>query len=63
MSDGRLLTLGIYKYLDSGDANTDVSGLNHANIIRTIANGKQNRFLVLLDKLNDEGFLERGHTA
>lgn len=40
------------------DANTDVSSLDHRNIVGSVANSEQNGLLlVLLDQFHDQSFL------
>ena len=40
-----------------------MSRLNHTDIIRTIANGKQDRFLIFLDKFYYESLLQGRNTT
>ena len=40
-----------------------MSCLNHAYVVRTIADGKKNSLLTLLDELDDQRFLQRRNTA
>lgn len=40
-----------------------MSSLDHAHVVRAIADSQQDRLVVLLDKFDDEGFLQRGYTA
>ena len=49
--------------LDAGDADADVGGLDHADVVDAVADGQEVRLLVLLDELDDERLLERGHAA
>lgn len=48
---------------DTRDTDTDMSSLDHANIIRTITDGEQYGFLVLLYKFNDQSLLEGRYTT
>ena len=46
-------------YLKTGDTDTNMCRLDHADVIRTITNSQKQRLLVFLDKLNDQGLLQR----
>jgi len=44
-------------HFNARDTDANVGCLDHANIICTVTDGKQNRLLVFLDQFNDKGFL------
>ena len=48
---------------DSGDSDSDVRGLDHRDVVRSISDCEEDRFEVLLDELYDERFLERRDSA
>ena len=50
-------------HLDARDAHPDVRRLDHAHVVGTIPDREQDRFLVLLDKLDHERLLQRRHST
>ena len=50
-------------FLDARDADPDVCGLDHADVVGAVADGQEDGLLVLLDELDDERLLERRHAA
>lgn len=46
-------------YLHARNTDTDMCGLNHADIVGSITNSQKDCLLVFLDELDDKGFLER----
>ena len=50
-------------YLYARDTNPDVCSLDHADVIRAITDCQQDRLLVLLYQLDDEGLLKRRDTT
>lgn len=55
---GTVNTPQVLIYLDSGYSDSNVGGLNHAHIVRAIADGEKYSFLVLLDELDDKSLLQ-----
>lgn len=49
--------------LNTADTDTNMSSLDHADIVGTVSDGQQERLQVTLDKLDNQGFLEWRHTA
>jgi hypothetical protein len=45
--------------LQTRDSDTNMCCLNHTDIVRTIADGEKERFLVLFNKLNNQRLLKR----
>lgn len=50
-------------HLNARDPHTDMCRLDHAHVIRAIANSEKNSLLVLLHQLHNECFLERRNTT
>ena len=46
-------------HFNARDTDANVGGLDHANIICTVTDGKKNRLEVFLDQFNDKSFLKR----
>jgi hypothetical protein len=44
-------------YLHTGDPNTDVSSLNHADVVGTVSNSEKRGAGTPLDEFNDESLL------
>lgn len=59
----RTYALSWMAHLDPRYSHTNMCCLNHAYIVRTIADGKKNSLLILLDQLNDKRFLQWRDTA
>ena len=45
------------------NTDTDVRGLDHADVVRTVADRERHCADAILDELHDERLLERGHAA
>lgn len=45
------------------DTNANVRSLDHADVVGAVTDCEQNGLLVLLDELDDECLLQRGHTT
>lgn len=50
-------------YLDSRYTYADMGGLDHAHVIRAVANCQKDRLLILLDEFDDKSFLQWRHTT
>ena len=50
-------------HLETRDTDANVRSLDHTDVVCTVADREENRLLVLLHKLNDQGFLKRRHTT
>jgi hypothetical protein len=46
--------------LNTRDANADMSGLDHGDVVGAVSDREEDRFQVLFDEFDDEGFLEGG---
>ena len=44
--------------LDTGDTNTDMRSLDHADVVRTVANGQCHCAYALLNQFDNERFLQ-----
>jgi hypothetical protein len=46
-------------YLDTRDADSDMSSLDHRHVVGSVSDGEKDGRRVRLDELDDEGFLKR----
>jgi hypothetical protein len=53
----------VLPYLDTGDANANMGGLNHADIVRPVPDCEQRRLCAPLHELDNERLLQRRDSA
>jgi len=59
LRNGNIGTPSSLEALDTRDTNANMRRLDHADIIGTVSDGQEDRSGILLDKLDDESFLQR----
>lgn len=63
LTNGNICTPRSLETFDTADTDTNVCGLDHRNIVSTVADGEEESLEVTLDELDDESLLERRDTA
>lgn len=63
LGDGNVGGTSSLKTFDTGDTDTDVSSLNHGDIVCAVTDGEEDGFKVAFYKLDDESFLKGRYTA
>jgi len=63
LADGDVGRARRLQTLVARDADANMGSLNHRHIVGAVSNGEQDGLEVLLDELDDEGLLQRRHTA
>lgn len=63
LSDGIVRRVDSLQALLSGDADSNVRSLDHANVVRAVTNGKRHGTNAILDQLDHKRLLEWGDTA
>jgi hypothetical protein len=63
LADGDVGRARRLQALDAGDADADVGGLDHRDVVGAVANGEEDGLAVLLDELDHQGLLQRRDAA
>ena len=63
MANGNIRTSGRLEAFDTTDSDTNMSSLDHTDVVGAITNGQQERLEIALDQLDDQGFLQGRHTT
>jgi hypothetical protein len=63
LSNGYIGSARSLETFDTTYANTHVSSLNHRHVVGAVANGKEERFQIAFDKLDNQSLLKRRDTT
>lgn len=63
LTNGDIGRPGSLKTFNSRDSDSNVSSLNHADVVGTVSDGEKKSFEVLLDEFDNESLLKRGDSA
>lgn len=63
LRDGYVRRAGRLETLNARDPYADVRGLDHGHVVGAVTDGQEDRLGIVLDELDNERLLQRGHSA
>lgn len=63
LRNGNICRPGGLETFDAADTHANMSGLDHRNVVGTVANSEEKGLQVTLDKLHDKSLLKRRDTT